>query len=173
MQIRRLPFHARRARRYHIDHRVQAASGGGQIVLRPDTLPRGFGKGGTPGAVDDQAAHRLGKGRRVARWDEKAGYFRHDDFADTAAAPATTGTPLACASSSAMPKASLSAGHTHRSAEANRLAISIGPISPAQVTRSLSGESASSTSHLAGPSPTTSNDHGRSSRCERASPRIW
>ena len=51
-------------------------------MLCPDTVPRGFGQGSAAGAVDEQTAHRPCKGRRIARWDEKAGYPMHDDLAD-------------------------------------------------------------------------------------------
>src|SRR5919201_7049666 len=44
--------------------------------------------------------------------------------------PAITGKPLACASSNAMPNASLTAGHTYRSEAAKRSAIAAGPITP-------------------------------------------
>ena len=44
-------------------------------MLRPDTAPRGFGKGGTPRMVDEQAAHRPGKGRRIAGWDDEDRLF--------------------------------------------------------------------------------------------------
>src|ERR1700736_3376745 len=79
--MRRLPT-TPASRRYRVEHRIQATSGGRYVVLCPDTAPRGFGKGGTPGAVDEQAAHRSAKGRRIARGDEKAGYPMHDDLAD-------------------------------------------------------------------------------------------
>src|SRR5205823_2183826 len=71
-------------------------------------------------------------------------------------APATTGSPLACASSSAMPKASLLAGQTKRSAEARRSAIDFWSRGPIQLTRPRSAARALETSLRAGPSPITS-----------------
>ena len=53
-------------------------------MLCPDPVPRGFSKSGTPRAIESRLRTASGKGRRVARWDEKAGYPVHDDLADAA-----------------------------------------------------------------------------------------
>ena len=69
-----------------------------------------------PDRIDDQPAQRRGERGRVAGRDQQPGLADRDNAGNPPLAPATTGSPLACASSSAMPNASLIAGQTNRSA---------------------------------------------------------
>ncbi len=104
-------------------------------MLGHDLAPRRPAKSSAQIAVDEQAPHRRGEGGGVPGATSSPVTSCATIPATPPLAPATTGNPLACASSSAMPKASLTAGHTQRSAAARRRATACGPSAPAQMTR--------------------------------------
>ena len=104
--------------------RLQACGRQRQIVVALDLLPRRPAESRAARRIGDRLPHRRGKGGRVAGRRQQPGDCRRRRCRRPRRwrrrRPAS---PLACASSSAMPKASLIAGQTKRSASRKRAAI--------------------------------------------------